>query len=323
MELTMTNQPPRRGRHWVFAAVTFPLAPLLGAAVLANNGWHTCIDHAETTSACGSPSVWTALFTLGFWVLVLASIVGGLVVGTAEGRGRQRFAYGRWISLTVVSICAPWASAAYTLGYGLGRLLPSRRRPPKQAQGNGGWQQAVQLFQTLAGGQQPPVVYTPDLPSAGTFYMDVPFRFSRWFGSDVTYHAGSMVAVGRPGFVAGVAVGRLIGTSIGYARAASLSRRQWRGHDLARVVVDTTATWCQVRGQWLRFDHAAVTGYQMTGDQSCVLMFATTDPLRLYGPSAWCHAVLFAYLHYGPAWQNAPLLQPIRQAATPMASATR
>jgi hypothetical protein len=53
------------------------------------------------------------------------------------------------------------------------------------------------------------------------------------------------------------------------------------------------------------------------------LTFATTDPLRLYGPSAWCHAVLFAYLHDGPAWQNTPLLHPIRQAAAPMASATR
>jgi hypothetical protein len=299
-----------------------PLAPLLlGASLLANKGWHGCVS---AQPACGS-SPWTALATVGFWLLVLASTVAGLVVGLVEGRARRRFAHGRWISMTVVGLCAPWTLAACAAGYGLGRLL-SARRPLGQAHGNpgnGGWQQAVQLYQTLAAGQQPPTVYAPDLPGAGTVYMDVPFRFARWFGADVTYQPGGMVAVGSPGFVAGAAVGRLIGTSIGYARAASLSRRQWRGHDLARVVVDTTATWCQVRGRWLRYDHSAVAGYQMVGDQSCVLTFEAIDPLRLYGPSAWCHAVLFAYLRYGPAWQSAPFLHPVRQAATQIAAVPR
>ena len=80
-------------------------------------------------------------------------------------------------------------------------------------------------------------------------------------------------------------------------------------------MVDASATWCQVRGRWLRYDHTAVAGYQMAGDQSCVLTFEAIDPLRLYGPSAWCHAVLFAYLRYGPAWPIAPFLQPVRLAA--------
>ena len=328
MELTMTNQPlsnrpPHRGQHWVFAAVTMPLAPLLlGTSLLANKGWNGCLTRADAQPVCTS-SIWTAPATLGFWALALASTVAGLVVGLVESRGRRRFAHGRWISMTVVGLCAPWALAAYALG----RLLPARRlRLLGQTRGSadsGGWQQAVQLYQTLSDGQQPPAVYTPDLPGAGTVYMDVPFRFSRWFGADVTYQPGGMVAVGPPGFVAGAAVGRLIGTSIGYARAATLSRQQWRGHDLARVVVDATATWCQVRGRWLRFDHTAVTGYQMIGNQSCVLTFATTDPLRLCGPSAWCHAVLFAYLRYGSAWQTAPILHAVRQAAAQMASAAR
>ncbi|XVU24206.1 hypothetical protein ACQPZJ_44410 [Actinoplanes sp. CA-054009] len=188
---------------------------------------------------------------------------------------------------------------------------------------NGGWQHAVQLFQALVGGQPPPVVYAPDLAAAGAVYLDVSFRFSRLFGTDVIYRPGGMVAVGSPGFVAGAAVGRLIGTGIGYARAASRSRRQWRGHDLARVVVDDRATWCQVRGQWLRFDHHAVTGFQMSADQSCILSFATLDPLRLHGPSVWCYAVLFAYLCDGAAWQMAPFLQPVRLAAQQMAAVRR
>src|SRR5690242_14594092 len=102
MELTMTNQPPanrppRRGRHWVVAAATMPLSPLLlGASLLANNRGHGCVTHAGAQPACSS-SVWAALATLGFWALALAATVTGLVVGLVEGRVRRRFAYGRWV----------------------------------------------------------------------------------------------------------------------------------------------------------------------------------------------------------------------------------
>src|SRR5436305_969094 len=111
-ELTMTNQPPanrppRRGGHWVVAAVTTPLAPLLlGASLLANNGWHGCGTRAGAHPACSS-SIWTALATLGFWVVALAFTVGGLGVGLVEGWTRRRFAHGRWLSMTVVGLCAP------------------------------------------------------------------------------------------------------------------------------------------------------------------------------------------------------------------------
>lgn len=333
MELTMTNQSPetrqvRPGRNWVFAAATLPLAPLLlGIAVLENHGWRGCVDRQDGQPPCSSSSASFALATLGFWALTLASTVIGLVVGVSEGRRRRGFAQRRWISMTVIGLVAPWALLTYALGYGLGRLLPARHPSAvgsaHHAANNGGLQQAVQLYQALAGGQPPPAMYTPDLPAAGTVYMDMPFRFSRFFASDVTYRSGGMIAIGSPSFVAGAAFGRLIGTSIGYARAASLSRRQWRGHDLARVVVDASSTWCLVRGQWLRFDHHAVTGYQVTADQSCILTFATIEPLRLHGPSAWYHAVLVAYFGNGAAWQMAPFLQPLRQAAQRKATVPR
>ncbi|MEV7624661.1 hypothetical protein [Actinoplanes sp. NPDC089786] len=329
----MTNQSPeggraRRGRNWAFAAAALPLPLLLlGFAVFENHGWRECVDRRDGQMPCSSSSSWFPLATLGFWVLTLASTVLGLLVGLSEGRRRRGFAQRRWIRMTVVGLVAPWALLTYALGYGLGQLLPARRPSAlgsaHHVANNGGWQQAVQLYQALAGGQPPPAVYAPDLPAAGTVYLDVPFRFSRLFATDVTYRPGGMIAVGSPSFVAGAAFGRLIGTSIGYARAAGLSRRHWRGHDLARVVVDASATWCLVRGQWLRFDHHAVTGYQMTADQSCILTFATTDPLRLHGPSAWCHAVLFAYLRGRAAWQMAPYLQPVAQAVPLTAAVPR
>lgn len=326
----MTNQPSgtrraRPGRKWVFAAATLPPPVLLlGFAVLENHGWRGCIDRQDGQQPCSPSSPWFALATLGFWAFAVASTVIGLVVGVSEGRGRRGFAQRRWISMTVVGLVAPWALLTYALGYELGRLLPARHPSlpgsARHATSNGGWQQAVQLYQALAGGLPPPAVYARDLPAGGHVYLDVPFRFSRLFAMEVAYRPGGMIAIGPPGLVVGAAVGRLIGTTIGYAQAARLSSREWRGHDVARVVVDASATWCLVRGQWLRFDHHAVTGFQMSADQSCILTFATLDPLRLHGPSAWCHAVLFAYLRDGASWQTAPFLQPVRLAAAQMAT---
>ena len=158
MELTMTNQPPvtrspRSGRHWVFAALTVPLAPLLlGASVLQNHGWHGCVAGQSAQQPCSPSSTWLAIATLGFWTLALASAVTGLVVGIGEG------------------LCAPWALLAYALGYGPGRLLPARRSAtmgqPRRGGTNGCWQHAVQLYRALADGQQPPPVYVSDLPAS-------------------------------------------------------------------------------------------------------------------------------------------------------------
>jgi len=312
----------RSGRHWLVAAVTMPVSPLLfGGAVWLNEAWHACLARhgsaaTPTSTPCAAPHTWATLAALGFWVVALAATVTGLVLGIVDGGSRRRFAHGRWFSMSVVGVCAPWALTAYTLGYGIGRLLPARRPKPVQQARQGGWHAAVQLYAALADGQPPPAVFAPDLPDVGVVYMDVPLRYSRFYRMDVTYQPGGMVAVGSPGFVAGAAVGRLIGTSIGYARAASLCRRQWRGHRVARVVVTATTTWCQVSGRWLRFDHDSVVEYRLGADQSCVLTFADVMPVRLHGPSAWCHAVLYAHLRYGPtAWQTAPFLWPLRHAA--------
>jgi hypothetical protein len=265
------------GRHWLVAAVAMPLSPLLfGVSVQQNQTWHACVArHGSPVTPmhgpCAGTYSWMALATLGFWLLALAATLTGTVIGVVEGRHRRRFAHSRWFSMTVVGLCAPWALLAYAVGYGLGRLLPARRPNQVQEARRGGWQQAVHLYAALASGQHPPVVYAPDLPNAGIVYMDVPFRYSRFFAVDVAYQPGAMLAVGPPGFVAGAAIGRLIGTSIGYARAASLSRRQWRGHHIARVVVSATTTWCQVGGRWLRFDHttrSSTTGWAQTSGPS-------------------------------------------------------
>lgn len=185
---------------------------------------------------------------------------------------------------------------------------------PAQQTRRAGRQEAVRLYAALASGQRPPAVYAPDLSMAGTVYLDVPFTYSRFYGMNASYRPGAWFTVGTPGMVAGAALGNLIGTGIGMARAAAVSRRRWRGHRPARVVVTAPSTWCRIGSGWLRFDHTAVLDYRLDGEQSCVLGFVDAVPLRLSGPSAWCHAVLYAYLRYGPGWQTAPFLHPLRPA---------
>ncbi|WP_281901567.1 hypothetical protein [Phytohabitans aurantiacus] len=277
------------------------MSPLLFTIVAANAG----------------PYSYRAVATLGFWALALTTAGTAVVIGVVEGRERRRFAHGRWISVSLVGLCAPWTLFAYVLGNGMGRLLPI----PGARLGERGWQEAVRLYTHLASGYQPPVVHAPDVGAGSAVYMDVPFNYARFYAADVAYRPGSMVAVGPPGFVAGAAIGRLIGTTIGYARAAGLSQRRWRGHRPARVVVTATTTWCKVSGRWLGFDHDRVMEYRIGVDQSCILAFRDVAPVRLHGPSAWCHAVLFAYLRYGPrSWQNAAFLRPVRLAAQRVAA---
>lgn len=319
----------RGGRYWLLAAVAMPLSPLLfGVALQQDDGWHACAASQRmlvtpTQEPCAPPYSWATVATLSFWTLALAVAATGVLIGVTQGRARGRFAYGRWISMSIVGLCAPWALLAYAIGYGAGRSVPVRRPSAVQHACQGGWQEAVQLYAALSGGRRPPAVFAPDLPAAGTVYMDVPFGYSRFYGMDVTYQPGGMVAIGPPGFVAGATIGRLIGTSIGHVRAASLSRRQWRRHRPTRVVVTDTATWCELGDRWLRFDHDTVMEYRVGADQSCILTFPQVVPLRLHGPSAWCHAVLFAYLRYGRACQSASFLDPIRRSAQQLTNAPR
>ncbi|WKU03390.1 hypothetical protein [Micromonospora sp. HUAS LYJ1] len=53
-----------------------------------------------------------------------------------------------------------------------------------------------------------------------------------------------------------------------------------------------------------------------------VLLFADTEPLRLNGPAAWLHAVLFAYFRFGAsALTTATFLLPIGATHAPDQSA--
>ncbi|MET7706025.1 hypothetical protein [Micromonospora sp. NPDC005413] len=148
--------------------------------------------------------------------------------------------------------------------------------------------------------------------------LDARLHFARHYGSMVTYNQTSAVAFGSAGFVAGALVANAISNSSARSRAKRLARPQWREQQLTRVVLTPTRTWCYASGQWLSFDHAAVMEYHLD-HQGVVLNFANSEPLRLSGPAAWAHAVLFAYFRFGA--QALATAMPIRATPTPAPAA--
>ncbi|MDM4719595.1 hypothetical protein QTQ03_08325 [Micromonospora sp. WMMA1363] len=325
----------RGGRHWVVAAVGMPALLAWGLLVVRLNGRYVeCVtEHGPTSTdmidgvagPCYSITMRAVVVYLGFLAALVATVVVGVVLGVVDGRRRCRFAYARWVCVVVVGLTGTLALAAYALAYGLGRLLPAHRPPRHRPQPSDvalqqGWIEAIRLHQRLARGEPPPTVVALGFIGPGVVYLDAPFTYSRFYGTTVTYGQSSTFAVGSPMFVTGSVVGDMIGNSVARSRAASLAQPQWREFTYARVVVTPTTTWCSLGGRWLAFDHDAAMEYTIDGP-NCVLTFAEVEPLRLSGPSAWHHAVMFAYARYGPAqWQDAPFLHPLREAARSLAT---
>ncbi|MGC4851815.1 hypothetical protein ACLQ24_00095 [Micromonospora sp. DT4] len=137
----------------------------------------------------------------------------------------------------------------------------------------------------------------------------------------VTYTQTSALAFGSAAFVTGALIANAVGNLSAKSRAERLARPQWREHQLARVVLTPTKTWCYASGRWLSFDHAAVMEYHLD-HHGVVLLFADSEPLRLTGPAAWVHAVLFAYFRFGAqALATATFLLPIRATPAPTPAA--
>jgi hypothetical protein len=269
----------------------------------------------EVGDPCTAVTLQTALLGLGLIVVVPLTVVVGLVLGGGDGRSRRAFARGRRICAVIVGLTAPWALTAYAVAFGLGRALPPPRPSPIDTTMAHAWQAAVQLYRQLAAGQPLSTVQAGGFLSPEPVHMDMPLSYGRFYGMDVTYGQTSTAAFGSPAFVAGMAVTSMIGNSMARSNAERLARQQWREMGYARTIVTPTRTWCFVQNQWIEFAHDAVMEYSIFGS-SCVLTFPGTDPLRLSGPSAWCHAVLFAYFRFGPqGLVNAPFLHELRAAA--------
>ncbi|GAA2183490.1 hypothetical protein [Micromonospora lupini] len=316
---------PPKSRHWTFTAVATALAtPALAWGLhrsyrsvdrcLRAHGQRIGDSEADIPDACSGISALLALVALIAFVYVAATAIAGLCVGVAEGRHRRGFGHRRWFAVAVVGLAAPWALATYAAGYGIGRLIPPPAVDTAWAEGRDA---AHRILDFLSLGGRPGPILAPGFLTEEPVYLDARLNYARHYGSMVTYSHTSAMAFGSAGFVAGALLANAIGNSSAKSRAERLARPQWREQQLTRVVLTPTRTWCYASGQWLSFDHAAVMEYHLD-HQSVVLIFANSEPLRLSGPAAWAHAVLFAYFRLGAqSLATAPFLMPIRATPAP------
>jgi len=173
---------------------------------------------------------------------------------------------------------------------------------------------AAALYTALAAGGTPPVVPVPDQAGLGPVYLDAPITIAAFYGVDVVeaeplwwpvplaYPAAAWVNA----WLARAHIRRLA------ERAHAAAAPQWRDHVPGRLLVSDHATWCQVRGGWQAYPHAALTGYWLDGD-TAILDSPHWAPRALTGPAAWTHAVLLAWLRPpAPDWRDAAWLTSVR-----------
>jgi hypothetical protein len=123
--------------------------------------------------------------------------------------------------------------------------------------------------------------------------------YARYCGADVVYYStGPSVIFGSPHFLAGYALGTVFQRARLQRKARRLAQRQWRYFPLTCTVVTSRRLWCQVDGEWVRFDYDTITGFDV--QNSVVTMsFVRANPLRISGAWALWIGVAVAHIRYG------------------------
>lgn len=117
-------------------------------------------------------------------------------------------------------------------------------------------------------------------------YFDLPAHYARFYGQNVSYQHVNGVFAGTPGFVAAGLAMAALGNAARRNQAQAAAMRCWRDQQFVRVIATDRRLICLVYGQWMSFDHGAVTAfYPEIENQSMVLEFETACPLALFGPT--------------------------------------
>lgn len=132
-----------------------------------------------------------------------------------------------------------------------------------------------------------------------------------WFtGAELSYHrfiatqvavlARTHIAIGRPAFVAGAALGAVARRHLDQRQADRTANPQWRTWQLRNAAVTTHRIWCHVidggAPRWLNFDFDVCTAVHAAG-WGARWTFTDAAPLALSGLAApWCAAVAAYYV---------------------------
>lgn len=262
----------RRHRAWVVPAV---LAPVGYVVFVLLGAWLNGLG--ERTGNVG----WSLLALVSFLAAFASPVVFGIIALRKGYRAfrRWRRAHGH---LTKHEVALQQHEDAYARA----------------------WQHASALKGALMRRELPPEIPVWSVvPWAGErFFLSGGLGYTRYYGTDVVYGQSSVVAFGRPAWVAGALIGNAIGNSISRSRAQATAATQWREHQQVEVVVSNQRIACNVAGRgWLSFEFASVTAiYPDPEHFTVVLEFGgQTSPMSLTGPMAPALATLAVMLTHG------------------------
>ena len=273
--------PIRRHARWI--------APLLLAPIV----FYGCVLGLSYLNERETLEGWSLLAALvllaGIFVAPIVLVVVSIVKGGATYRDHRR-SKGRYSSSEVAEI--------------------QRRDRSAQA-----WRDAQQLHRRLLEREVPPTLAVWDVvPYANEeFFCDVPIRYARYYGMDVSYTQTSGFFYGRPSFVlTGLAI-TAVSNAAQRSAAQNMARAQWREHCFARLVVSNFRLLVQVSGRWLSFDYAAMTAvFPEPASWGLVCQFSSTEPLLLTGDHAPFAAVMTLFRTHGEdALREHPGLGPL------------
>ncbi|WP_126464183.1 hypothetical protein [Propionibacterium australiense] len=140
-------------------------------------------------------------------------------------------------------------------------------------------------------------------------------HYSRFYGQDVTYYESSSFFFGSPLFVAVGLGATALGNQARRNAALRQAAAQWREAQITRcLVTDQRVLIHHPHGQWLSFWFGGVVGvYPALNEDTLILEFNDTSPLRLQGPASLIASVSVIWATHGVGGLlQHPALEPLR-----------
>jgi hypothetical protein len=179
---------------------------------------------------------------------------------------------------------------------------------------------ATRWFESLARGESLPGVdgFNLNLEPGETLLDQYRAKYARFYGQNVTYSTGGVVAMGSPLFVAGAMIGSAMGKARARNQAQQMAAAQWREIQYVDVLVTDRRLIIPVGGRALSFYFNALAAfYPEIEAMTLTLDFGdNTEPLQIFSPSIAATSVLLVHQLKGrEGLRSHPALGPISEKA--------
>ena len=132
-------------------------------------------------------------------------------------------------------------------------------------------------------------------------YADLPFLYSRFYGTNVSYRRRRITAFGSGAFVLVGLVANALGNAAARRSALARAAPQWRERQVARTVLTSERLLVGTRTAWLSFWHGGMDEFLPEPERfTLVTTYPDCEPVMLQGPGVPWLSVAMARLLWTP-----------------------